>query len=260
MTARPGELPVSDQGRRAFADLFGTTWQDALKKGRIFNCTDGARHLGISIDQVAERAAMTAEDLLRFGPDFYVCKLVDDSDGGNPFARDDIFVVNALYPTTRAKYTAKGAKIKCFEVDWEGRALPWHEFRSDLIGASDPQEAPPSSVRGTLASKWNDFGLKALPDEEDNGIHVSASPFEALVEKMNWLNAKVNQDAFGKALLAAGISEEAQKAWMTNPPVCFQDKKRPVFEYFKDLDFTDCVDRATKVSADQCASLTWLGQ
>ena len=42
-------------------------------------------------------------------------------------------------------------------------------------------------------------------DTGDNGVHASASPFEALAERSNWLRASVSKDAFGKALLASGI-------------------------------------------------------
>ena len=42
-------------------------------------------------------------------------------------------------------------------------------------------------------------------DTGDNGVHASASPFEALAERSNWLRASISKDAFGKALLASGI-------------------------------------------------------
>lgn len=42
--------------------------------------------------------------------------------------------------------------------------------------------------------KWSDLGLKAQPDTGDNGVHASASPFEALAERSNWLRASVSKD------------------------------------------------------------------
>ena len=42
-------------------------------------------------------------------------------------------------------------------------------------------------------------------DTGDNGVHASASPFEALAERSNWLRASISKDPFGKALLASGI-------------------------------------------------------
>ena len=50
------------------------------------------------------------------------------------------------------------------------------------------------------------MSLVALSEDTgDNGVHASASPFEALAERSNWLRASVSKDAFGKALLASGI-------------------------------------------------------
>jgi hypothetical protein len=35
-------------------------------------------------------------------------------------------------------------------------------------------------------------------------MHASASPFEALAERLNWCDATIETDAYGKGLLAAG--------------------------------------------------------
>jgi hypothetical protein len=59
------------------------------------------------------------------------------------------------------------------------------------------------------------LGLAASPDTGDNGVHASASPFEALAERMNWLGATVETDLFGKALLDAGatLTRRVQLCW-----------------------------------------------
>ena len=62
-------------------------------------------------------------------------------------------------------------------------------------------------------------GLAAVPNVGDNGVHASASPFEALAERANWLGADVKTDNFGKALIAAGVTEETIKAWSVDPQV-----------------------------------------
>ena len=40
----------------------------------------------------------------------------------------------------------------------------------------------------------------------DNGVHASASPFEGIAERMNWLGQALDTDPFGSALLANGLS------------------------------------------------------
>ena len=57
------------------------------------------------------------------------------------------------------------------------------------------------------------LGLAAPPDTGNNGVHASASPFEGLAERLNWMKATITDDAFGKKMLDAGISEETIKKW-----------------------------------------------
>ena len=42
-------------------------------------------------------------------------------------------------------------------------------------------------------------------------MHASASPFEALAERCNWLKASVDSDPYGAACIAAGVPAEFLK-------------------------------------------------
>ena len=44
---KPRELNVPEKGKRAFAEAFGLTWEDALAKGMVFNAADACGHLGV---------------------------------------------------------------------------------------------------------------------------------------------------------------------------------------------------------------------
>eukprot|EP00967_Tisochrysis_lutea_P084906 scaffold118892_cov32-Tisochrysis_lutea.AAC.2 len=101
------------------------------------------------------------------------------------------------------------------------------------------------------------MGLASEPNVGDNGVHASASPFEALCERLNWkpqrqyervpnssccngttalaavlhslslrllhldlpllTGAKLEEDAFGKAMLDAGIPKETIMHWTKDP-------------------------------------------
>ena len=50
-----------------------------------------------------------------------------------------------------------------------------------------PATAEPGSLRQAIFANWRSLGLKAEPDVGDNGVHASASPFEALAERLNWM-------------------------------------------------------------------------
>ena len=63
----------------------------------------------------------------------------------------------------------------------------------------------------------------ATEDTGDNGVHASASPFEGLAERCNWLRASISKDPFGKALLASGIPLPLlTKEWFSDPQVEFE--------------------------------------
>ena len=52
-------------------------------------------------------------------------------------------------------------------------------------------------------------------------MHASASPFEGLAERTNWLGVAIADDPFGKVLLAAGIPEATIKKWSSDPQVTY---------------------------------------
>ena len=104
---------------------------------------------------------------------------------------------------------------------------------------------PPSQPAST--ENWKALGLAEVPNVGDNGVHASASPFEALAERMNWLGADMATDKFGAALLAAGVDAETISAWKEDPSVPFEGKKTSLFDLLEDLDAKDCIEKATAI-------------
>ena len=100
-----------------------------------------------------------------------------------------------------------------------------------------------------LMEQWESLGLAAPPNTSDNGVHASASPFEGLAEKMNWLQTPLESDEFGKALLAAGISEAMIKAWAVDPQVNLPGGgKGSLFDSLEDLDIDSCTAKAVAIA------------
>ena len=52
-------------------------------------------------------------------------------------------------------------------------------------------------------------------------MHASASPFEGLAERTNWLASEYSlaSDPFGSMLIAEGIPETMLKEWCVDPQV-----------------------------------------
>eukprot|EP00930_Biecheleria_cincta_P104599 TRINITY_DN9697_c0_g1_i5.p1 TRINITY_DN9697_c0_g1~~TRINITY_DN9697_c0_g1_i5.p1 ORF type:complete len:330 (-),score=64.74 TRINITY_DN9697_c0_g1_i5:3-959(-) len=154
----------------------------------------------------------------------------------------------------RARFTAPGTHICWYELEWNPSSVAWSAFRAEFIGATEPVQAEPGSLRGTILRQWVSLGLASEPSTGENGVHASASPLEGLAEKVNWLGVSLAQDPFGKLLINAGISEETIRSWTADPAVYFEGRKQSVFDLLEDLDVEACVDKARKIAAEAAFS------
>ena len=143
-----------------------------------------------------------------------------------------------------------------YVVEFDPATLSWADFRGKVLGPTNPADAPTDSLRGIVAANWQKLGLQAPCDDSDNAVHASASPFESLVERTNWLACYVADDPFGSALLAKGIPEATIKRWSNDPQVKYDDEtakekgmaKGSIFDALKDLDYKQCLDRCVAIN------------
>ena len=125
-----------------------------------------------------------------------------------------------------------------------------------MLGPTDPKDAPEGALRGIIAGDWEKLGLKAPCNGGDNAVHASASPFEGLAERTNWLAGSIADDPFGKAMLDAGISEATIKKWSSDPQVVYDAEtakatgkaKGSIFDALEDLDYEECLARCVAIS------------
>jgi len=239
---KPDKLPVPAD---KFEEKFKEPWAKVLEDGRVFNAMDAKEKLGFDdaeLDKVW-KAATPADKCVKFGGGFY-CALLE------PEGKDPIYCFNAFFMSMRSKFTAEKAAIHYFVVEFDPAAVPWSKFRGEVLGPTDPAKAPEGSLRGIIMKDYEKLGLPGAPNVTDNGVHASASPFEGLAERMNWLEKPLAEDAFGKKLLEAGISEETIKAWTVDPQVPLpEDKKGSLFDALEDLDLRECVAKAVAIAA-----------
>jgi nucleoside diphosphate kinase len=163
-------------------------------------------------------------------------------------AAGDIYIINGFYMSMREKYTMPGASIHYFLVEWDEAACSWADFRGRVLGATDPKDAAEGSARNTIFREWQELGLTSEPNVGDNGVHASASPFEALAERMNWVGASLEGDAFGQALLAAGIPADTIRAWTKDPQVTVGEGKASLFDSLEDQNCSVCIKKATTIA------------
>jgi hypothetical protein len=95
---------------------------------------------------------------------------------------------------------------------------------------------------------YKDLGLTDQPNKGDNGVHASASPFEGLAERLNWLGTKLEEDYFGKALLEAGVPKDTIQEWSVDPRVELPDGgKGSVFDTLEDMDASECLQKIVEL-------------
>ena len=144
---------------------------------------------------------------------------------GQSAQKEPIFVINGFYMSMREKYTKPPAQIHYFTTEWDSSKLTWEQFRGEVLGATDPTTAGPASLRRQILDKFQELGLTSKPNVGDNGVHASASPFEAMAERLNWVGADIKTDPFAQAMVAAGIPEETIMSWTKDPQVHSQNMR-----------------------------------
>ncbi|CAB9527569.1 expressed unknown protein [Seminavis robusta] len=238
---QPAALNVPDKGKADFQKAFGESWDDALKAGKIYNAKDGAEKLGVDSAGLNAKWGKLSrgKTLIKFGGGFYCGKV------------DDIYVMNGFYMSMRAAYCNPGEKIQWYTVSWPTDTLSWEDFRGKVLGATDPTAAPVGSVRRTILDNYRSLGLKSKPNTGDNGVHASASPFEAMAERANWLGAELEEDDFGKALLKK-VSKDKVLKWSGDAQVTVDGetaagKTMSVFDTLEDLDADTILKKVEKI-------------
>jgi UDP-N-acetylglucosamine/UDP-N-acetylgalactosamine diphosphorylase len=237
---QPSELSPSTKAQADFKKAFGLDWTEALANGSVYNAMEGSAKLGLdSAGLDAKWGTLTrGVDLIKFGGGFYAGKI------------GELYIINGFYMAMRAKYTTAPAKILFYTVEWAAESMSWTDFRGKLIGATDPTSADAGSLRGKVYSQWESMGLSAQPDTGDNSVHASASPFEGLVERLNWVGAELDLDPFGKLLLGAGVSTENAMAYAQDPQVSFDGEMTSLFDLLEDTDADECCAKVVKVQAE----------
>jgi len=230
-----------------FKKEFGKDWNAVLASKQAFNALDACKELGVSSDELAKLWAGCKKSgkLVKFGGGFYC--------GEVSHKGKTIYCFNGFFMDMRGAFTKPGRKIHFYDVEWDEAALPWADFRAKVLGPTDPKDAPADSLRGIVFKDWKKLGLTAEPNVGDNAVHASASPFEGLAERMNWMGVKCANDDYCKAMVAAGIPEATIEAWTKDPQVRVSkedaSKKKSLFDSLEDQDAKACLATAKSLAA-----------
>jgi len=243
-------LPVNAD---KFKGTFGEDWATVVKEGRAFNALEFKNKFAQfakegALDKAWDQTSVNDKTRVKLGGGFYCGQITIDG--------VKYYTFNAFFMTMRGKFTAPGTSIHYYVVEFDPAKLSWADFRGAVLGPTDPKDAPADSLRGIIAADWQKLGLKAPCNGGDNAVHASASPFEGLAERTNWLAGSIAEDPFGQALLSAGVSEETIKKWSSDPQVKYDAEtaketgkaKGSIFDALEDLDYKACLDKAVAIS------------
>ena len=275
---RPNEINVPVQ---KFYETFGEDWETVLKEDRACNALEACRRFDCTPSQLNDLwTEASASSMVKFGGGFYCAKLSypkreeEEEEVSNDKSSQELYVFNGFFMAMRSKFVGPDKEIRCYVVQWDPRHLSWKEFRGQVLGPTNPADAPPGSIRRLIYDKWNELGLTSVPDNGDNGVHASASPFEGLAERMNFLNLPLRDDDFASYLLdssgsdspgpdsgpdsdsrSTGISESLIMSWTKDPQIIVSSgggdddtslsppTYGSVFDELEDLDVADCAKR-----------------
>jgi nucleoside diphosphate kinase len=229
----PKDLNVPEENRAKFQAEFGKAYDAAAADGTVINLASWqAENPGMSAAEIERR--WRAGKTVKLAPGTYVSEI----EGGA-----GKLVVNGFYASMREKFISGGALVHWFLVRFPEASLSWAAFREATIGATNPEEAAPGSLRRRVLDEWAALGLPCQPSTADNGVHASAGPVEGLRERAIWLGTALDADPFGAELLAAGVSRATVERLCANEVVSLLGATGPAY------DLTEGVDSARAAAA-----------
>mmetsp|Transcript_24274 Transcript_24274/g.31605 ORF Transcript_24274/g.31605 Transcript_24274/m.31605 type:complete len:450 (+) Transcript_24274:60-1409(+) len=231
-------------GQAAFQMTFGISWASALEDGSIYSASDAAVFLGV--DGVALASLwreIPSKEIVKLDQGFYCGKIMTGI--------NTIYVINGFYLELRQTY------VNVPKLTWFSLKLPdsmsWTKFIKQVVGSPDSSTSPEASIRKVLFDKFsNSSSSNQTFNEHLNFVHVSASPLEAVFERMNWMDQDdYSKDHFGSQLLETGVTSTTLQHWSSDPDVIFEGSHQSVFNLHEGLDSQPCLKKALAVSLSE---------
>ena len=156
---------------------------------------------------------------------------------------EDFILVNGFHPAQLMHFTDPTHRIVLVLIHAD---TAWGTLRNEMVGATFPEKAVPHSIRGTLYAHAEDYGLGTV-SIANNGVHLSAGPFEGLFEINNFFGKILDIDIekqpplLLKKMLAAGLPMQTALKSLENPIVSESPKPTDLFTATEDVESDDAV-------------------
>jgi hypothetical protein len=152
-------------------------------------------------------------------------------------------LVNGFHPVQLEHFTEPSHRIVLLLIHSD---TDWGTLRNELVGATFPEKAAPGSIRGTLYANPAKYGFSEV-GIGNNGVHLSAGPYEGVFEILNFLGSLTNFNAVEqpplliRKLEAAGLSSVQAMAVTTNPQVQANGKQTDLYGATEDVNSDEAV-------------------
>ena len=159
---------------------------------------------------------------------------VDDTFQGQP-----ILLVNGFHPSQLAHFTRPDHRILLILLHTN---TDWNRMKFSLVGDTFPERAKPASIRGMLYADPEKYGQSEV-GINTNGVHLSAGPYEAAFEVVNFFGNLLNLDpkatppAAIQRSIDAGVPHDLALSLLDNLPVDDSD----IFSETENLDTKDAI-------------------
>ena len=145
-------------------------------------------------------------------------------------AGNALVIANGFHPSQLERFTASGRKIALLLLNSD---LPWKILRVRMLGDTFPERAAPGSIRGEMHRDPERFGFESV-SISNNAVHLSAGPFEAVLELSNFLSAvpglnfEIGVTRQARHFESQGLSISDLRRAIDNPSACLAKAAPPV--------------------------------
>lgn len=156
---------------------------------------------------------------------------------------DKVILVNGFHPLQLQHYTDPSHKILVLVLETDSS---WEVLKNMMVGETYPEKANPLSIRGELYRAPQQYGVNNV-SIANNFVHLSAGPFEASFEMVNFLSSlddsefSVRDSNLGAKMIKAGYSTKDVVRAIGNPSTEIDGDQIDLFSLTENMDTAEAV-------------------
>ncbi len=204
--SRLASTMVDEVTRQRVFKFLGISENDNYK---ILGGHEFLKHFNTDVDTLSDSWFAQKANKLRSG--FYFI--------ADTFQDQPIILVNGFHPSQLFHFTREDHRILLLLIHTDA---DWYDLKFELVGDTFPEKAKAYSIRGALYEDPARYGQSEV-GINTNGVHLSAGPFEAAYEVVNFFGPLIDLNPEKTPPLAitraveAGLSQTQALSFLHNP-------------------------------------------